>query len=222
MIFDLYELIPLYLKSWHSNKEKISLSDGYSIYLLLEFGLPSFAIGVESDSYEMFTSSTMRFMWTVTGDFICYVNPVCKSEALRNVADFVLEKFHTRLLELYLLIKSKKVIFENDKLDELFNFTYSYHKVIESKESIESLVISKEEDYLSIKSFIPSLTMTIFFKIMTKYFACYVEGGKGREVKIWRDGYNIYTLGKHKANPQLHSFLIYNVIKRLGIKKLTG
>ncbi|MFQ3277905.1 MAG: hypothetical protein ACI9VO_001358 [Colwellia sp.] len=61
------------------------------------------------------------------------------------------------------------------------------------------------------------MMMSPFFTFMQKTFNCRVDNAKGSEMKIWRKGYKIYTLGRHKQDQKTPSLLIKKVLKRLDI-----
>ncbi|WP_028763590.1 hypothetical protein [Shewanella colwelliana] len=221
ILFDIYELIPLYIKSWDSNKNKILINDELAIFLFMEYGFPSFAIGKPADKAESFSTTTFRFGWSVTNDFWCYAKQDCKLKELEVLGDFVLNEFHQKLLALYSIRQNERtkstVVYDADSEIELADFTYEYHKSLGESalgNALESPVITKPAARP-----VPSVTMSYFFNFMKKAFECQVENGKGSEMKIWRKGTKIYTLGRHKQDQQIPSFLIKKILKRLGISQ---
>ncbi|MGI2110657.1 hypothetical protein ACRN9C_14800 [Shewanella frigidimarina] len=217
MIFDIYELIPLYIRSWDSNKNKIVINDKLAIFLFMEFGFPSFAIGKPEDNADIHTTSTYRFAWSVTHDFWCLAKPDCKLKELDILGDFVLNEFHNKLLALYSVRQTESIKSADNYEDDLADFTYRYHKILDESASYtvnESFVIPT-----TINRHVPSVTMSYFFNFMKKAFDCQVESGKGSEMKIWRKGTKIFTLGRHKQDQQIPSFLIKKILKRLGISQ---
>jgi hypothetical protein len=217
ILFDIYELIPLYIKSWDSNKNRIIINDKLAIFLYMEFGFPSFAIGKPEDNADIHTTSTYRFAWSVTHDFWCFAKQDCKIEELDILGDFVLNEFHNKLLSLYSIRKSEVNKSVDNYQDDLADFTYRYHKVLDdgtSSTPSESFVTAAP-----INRPVPSVTMSYFFNFMKNAFDCHVENGKGSEMKIWRNGTHIFTLGRHKQDQQISSFLIKKILKRLDISK---
>ncbi|WP_144211407.1 hypothetical protein [Shewanella donghaensis] len=218
MIFDIYELIPLYIRSWDSNKNKIIINDKLAIFLFMEFGFPSFAIGKPEDHAEIHTTSTFRFAWSVTHDFWCMAKQDCKLPELELLGDYVLNEFHNKLLSLYSIRQTEKIKSSNvDTIEsEYADFTYKYHEVLDEKCASSTSVKSHNVPITKFRP-VPSVSMSYFFNFMIKTFDCQVENGKGSEMKIWRKGTAIFTLGKHKQDQQIHSSLIRRVLKRLDI-----
>ncbi|MUG29770.1 hypothetical protein [Aeromonas salmonicida] len=222
MLFDMYELIPLYIKSWDIDKHKIVIDDEWVIFLFIEFGRPSFAIGKLSDHIDKVSVTTFKFIWSLTGEQWCLAKLDCALEEMRVLCDYVLNEFHNKLLSLYLVRKksfNKIDLYSNyDKSDELVGFTYEYHQ---SLEDVEQTHTCFENDAITKKSFgrVPSVTMSYFLSFMKKAFDCNVENGKGSEIKIWRFGSKIFTLGRHKQDQQISSFVIGKILKRLSISK---
>jgi len=54
------------------------------------------------------------------------------------------------------------------------------------------------------------------FSVLTR-LGCEVSQGKGSEIKIYRPGAKIFTLGHHKRNERLGWSLIRRILKRLEI-----
>jgi hypothetical protein len=48
-------------------------------------------------------------------------------------------------------------------------------------------------------------------------FGCEVRTGKGSEVKVYRPGSRIFTLGHHGSNDEVSSLVVTHMLKRLGI-----
>lgn len=213
MIFDIFELIPLYVKSWDPNKNKIIINNDLAIFLFMEFGFPSFAIGKPEDNADIHTTSTYRFAWSVTHDFWCMAKQDCKIKELDILGDYVLSEYHDKLLSLYVLRKTQGN--NNNGFDSLADFTFEYHSSLTSNDS--EVVLDAGDT--TIKKPIPSVTMSSFFDFMRKAFDCYIENGKGSEIKIWRKNSRIYTLGRHKKDQKIHSFIISKILKRLDISK---
>jgi hypothetical protein len=217
MIFDIYELIPLYIRSWDPNKNKVVINDKLAIFLFMEFGFPSFSIGKPEDNADILTTSTYRFLWSVTHNFWCMAKQDCNIEELDILGDFVLNEFHNKLLALYSIRQTESIKSADNYEDDLADFTYRYHKILDESASCtatESFVIPT-----TINDPVPSVTMSYFFNFMKKAFDCQVENGKGSEMKIWRNGTKIFTLGRHKKDQQIPSFLIKKILKRLDISK---
>lgn len=63
MLFDIFELIPLYLSGWDSGKHEVSINDEISIYMSLDGGQPSFIVGFKGQRHEELYTSIYRFSW---------------------------------------------------------------------------------------------------------------------------------------------------------------
>jgi hypothetical protein len=222
VLFDIFELIPLYIKSWDASRSKIVINESITIFIFLDFGFPSFVIGTAEDRPELLKASTLRFSWGVNHSLRSEGKRDCCIPELEVLGDCVLEKLYETLISLYAIRKPENTILINEELVEyskvsesqqLTDFTEQYHQILSSKMEDNSLTISES------KSVVPSMSMSVFFKFMKTNFDCNVDEGKGSEMKIWRVGHNIYTLGRHKKDPQIHSFLIKKIIKRMGISR---
>jgi hypothetical protein len=222
VLFDIFELIPLYIKTWDASRSKIVINESIAIFIFLDFGFPSFVIGTAEDRPELLKASTLRFSWGVNHSLRSEGKRDCCIPELAVLGDFVLEKLYETLISLFAIRKpeNKSLINEDpaeystsSELQQLTDFTVQYHQILSSKFEDNSNTISEP------KNIVPSMTMSAFFKFMKTEFHCNVEEGKGSEMKIWRVGHNIYTLGRHKKDPQIHSFLIKKIIKRLGITR---
>ncbi len=87
--------------------------------------------------------------------------------------------------------KDKTTSNNNDYLYQAYDFTTKYYKAL--TESVEDVQYIGEQSHI-----VPSMAMSSFFTFMQKTFDCNVVNGKGSEMKIWRNGSKIYTLGRHK------------------------
>lgn len=217
LLFDIYELIPLYIKSWSPDKNKIVLNDELAIFLLMDYGFPSFVIGQAEDKAVNHTTSAFRFSWSVTNDFRCRAKLDLESEALKKIGDFVLNEFHDKLVALLAVRKPEtknidSVEYANDYAYEVADFTEKYHQALSGTELVE---VSHQLNGRSAN--VPSMMMSSFFTFMQKTFDCNVDNGKGSEMKIWRNGSKIYTLGRHKQDQKIPSLLIKKILKRLDI-----
>ena len=92
-------------------------------------------------------------------------------------------------------------------------FVNSYHTILHDQEQKGSVKA------VSATLHVPSLMLSRLITFMKDNFQCSVAQGKGSEVKIWRDGSKIYTIGRHKKDYKVPSFLIVKIIKRLNIPK---
>lgn len=212
MLFDVYELLPLYIKSWSPNRNKVHLDNGLVLFFYLSDGFPSFCLGTLDDDAEKAMTYTYRFFWTINGDFRCIAKLDSKFEQLEKIGLSILSILHDKLVYLFTLRKPERVEpAEYDAADQLATFTDSFHQ------TLEEIVPDTSDNISKHKKPVPSMTMNSFFTFMQKNFSCNVAGGKGSEVKIWRDESKIYTIGRHKKEPKIHSFLIRKILKRLGI-----
>lgn len=217
LLFDIYELIPLYIKSWSPDKNKIVLNDQLAIFLVMDYGFPSFVLGKIDDEAANLITSTFRFSWSVTNEFRCWAKLDVESEALQKIGDFVLKEFHDKLVSLFAIRKSevKKIEpteYVNDYAYEVADFTTKYYQALSISDSVKENQCSDAQ-----RINVPSMMMSSFFTFMQKTFDCKVDNGKGSEMKIWRNGSKIYTLGRHKQDQKIPSLLIKKVLKRLNI-----
>lgn len=217
LLFDIYELIPLYINSWSPDKNKVLLNNQFAVYLMMDYGFPSFVIGCDNDNAVNLATSTFRFSWTITNELRCAGKLDIDPSAINSLGDFILREFHDKLLSLFAIRKTKtkkdepiECVYEY--MYEVADFTTNYHQVLSKNEGIEASYDSKARS-----DNIPSMMMSSFFTFMQKEFNCNVDNGKGSEMKIWRSGSKIYTLGRHKQDQKIPSLLVKKILKRLGI-----
>lgn len=215
LLFDIYELIPLYIKSWSPDKNKIVLNEQLAIFLTMDYGFPSFVLGKPEGKAENYIASTFRFSWSVTNEFRCWAKSDAKSEVLTKLGNYVLREFHDRLVSLFAIRKSEakkddSIHNNDDYLYQVADFTTKYYQVLN-----EGVIESQDTDRK--RHHVPSMSMSSFFTFMQKAFDCKIDNGKGSEMKIWRSGTKIYTLGRHKRDQRMPSLLIKKVLKRLEI-----
>jgi hypothetical protein len=217
LLFDIYELIPLYINSWSPDKNKVLLNNQFAVYLMMDYGFPSFVIGCDNDNAVNLATSTFRFSWTITNELRCAGKLDIDPSAINSLGDFILREFHDKLISLFAIRKTKtkkdepiECVYEY--MYEVADFTTNYHQVLSKNEDIEASYDSKAKS-----NNIPSMMMSSFFTFMQKEFNCNVDNGKGSEMKIWRSGSKIYTLGRHKQDQKIPSLLVKKILKRLGI-----
>ncbi|PKH04770.1 hypothetical protein [Moritella sp. Urea-trap-13] len=216
LLFDIYELIPLYIKSWSPDNNKIFLNDELAIFLSMEYGFPIFTIGKHDDKADVLITSTFKFYWTVTHEFKITAKLDCYSEELNILGDYVLKEFHDKLISLFSIRKPEKTntvseIELDGKLNDIADFTTNYYQALAVNEEVECQLANER------RRVVPSMTMLAFFTFMQRIFNCKVANGKGSEMKIWRYGSKIFTLGRHKKDQKISSFFIKKILKRLEI-----
>jgi hypothetical protein len=226
-IFDIYELIPLYIKSWDPTAIVCPEVGDFTVSLMFDTGAPCFVIHVKDITKDELTTAVLKFIWTPGGQVISSSKRDLKSQNLEILSDYFLNLLHDELLEVYMLRSEEKSCdsieesFENAEIDDI-EFINTYHVIIKELQDdfdVEEHQQSYDDRYSKAKHHIPSLRLTRFTGFMKNNFKCSVEQGKGSEIKIWRKGTKIYTIGKHKNNDMIPSFLIIKIIKRLGITK---
>jgi hypothetical protein len=55
--------------------------------------------------------------------------------------------------------------------------------------------------------------------LLARWFDCEASGGEGSEVKLSRAGTRIYTLGRHKADLDVHPRQVAQILRRLEIPR---
>ena len=217
LLFDIYELIPLYIKSWSPDSNRILLNEHLAVYLMMDYGFPSFVIGNVDVKAINLATSTLRFSWTITNEFRSAGKLDISPEIIKNLGDFVLNEFHDKLVSLFAIRKTRTkqdepTEYVNDYIYEVADFTSKYHQALSNIGSV------KENQHLDTPRInVPSMMMSSFFTFMQKTFDCNVHNGKGSEMKIWRNGSKIYSLGRHKQEQKIPSLLIKKILKRLDI-----
>ncbi len=216
LLFDIYELIPLYIKSWSSDNNKILLNDELAIFLSMEYGFPIFTMGKPNDKADNLITSTFKFYWTVTHELRSSAKLDCYSEEMNKLGDYALKEFHDKLISLFAIRKPEKtnVVSEielDEKLNEVADFTTNYYQALTVSNEAECQLVNEQ------RRVVPSMTMLAFFTFMQRVFNCKVANGKGSEMKVWRHGSKIFTLGRHKKDQKISSFFIKKILKRLEI-----
>jgi hypothetical protein len=214
MLFDVYELLPLYVKSWSPDKQKVELDNEASLVFHLSDGIPTFVLAPTGQTADKTVSQAFRFTWTITGEFICFAKLDCETNTLQEIGNWALSLLHEKLVRLFTLRKpEKKPIPPKHDFYDLADFTRSYHDALDQNQV--------DDDTAAVKShnLVPAMRMTPFFTLMEEKFGCSIASGKGSELKIWREDSRIYTIGRHKKEPKMHSFLIRKILKRLGISE---
>ena len=169
--------------------------------------------------------SVDRYGWLVTGDFLSFAKFDTSNPNLKIIENALLPKLHEMLVALYVKRRTAPVITGDSvaavgrvSLDTPESFSDRYLGILHNNVDCCSTTGASESDQvLSKPSLIPALSMFRFFEFMAKEFDCHYENGKGSEMKIWRDGSRIYTLGRHGRDPKISSVLIRRVLKRLNI-----
>lgn len=209
IVFDIFEMIPLYIKSFKPKENPIRLSDTCVAYPSIEFGAPAFSLVHDKMPIERITLTPCKLCCSVSGELRFHAKLDMSSIKLKPIGEFLLSQLYDLLLANY----SKRT--DNSTITEKENelFIYQYHAALIDVASNDTAPIIASE----IRPPVPSMSMSSFFKHMKSHFACSVEQGKGSEMKIWRQDSHIYTIGKHKKDQKLHSFLIRKVLKRLEV-----
>lgn len=135
---------------------------------------------------------------------------------MKKLEAFALSKFHDLFIELY----SKRKVHKQAKQEEDWSnndFVYNYHDSI----ALSNVADITDDESELLVNYIPSIKMSRFFTLMIDQFDCHVEGGKGSEVKIWRDGSKIFTIGRHKKDQKIPSWLVKNILTRIGIDRVS-
>ncbi|MBE8232245.1 MAG: hypothetical protein HAW67_00820 [Endozoicomonadaceae bacterium] len=216
-LFDIYELLPLYAKSWNPEKHAFR-ANGMVMYIYLDNGLPFFSFGDESSSVTVLFSASTKFYWTINGDFVYFANQQLNDCVTNLIGRRLLALLHDKLVSLFAMRdanKSKHVPVEHSEPSELISFTNNYHYILSAQEVVKT--DSPSEDLNLTSCIIPSMRMSQSFSFMIDTFLCHVEQGKGSEMKIWRKGSHIYTIGRHKKDQKIPSTLIIRILKRLNI-----
>lgn len=215
MLFDVFELIPLYSNQWSPEQNVIPVGNDYYFYPILNFGFPTFILSPKDKTLSESWLTTYQFQWLITGTFSLSANYCLASKELGNIGTYLLSKLHEKLLALYTVRQPPKVTHVDYKTSvyEYDKFTYDYHTRLSARDDR----INHVSEEIHIKGNIPSLTLSSFLKILQEKFDCNVGSGKGSELKVWRDNTHIYTIGRHKRDPKLLSKQVRRILTRLKI-----
>ena len=224
MISDMYELTPYFLKGWDSKRHGIPLSDGNMAYISFKAGeVFVYLVPEEFTETHQISSYGTACTWDLTnGAFEWALDATWTSPELNHFGFNLLHLVHDHFLNLYLESSIELGAGGANDIDENSSefFTITAHQHFAE---IEAAHISSEPaidlNTQPNASIVPSLRIQPFLSFMKKEHECYVEQGKGSEIKIWKEGSRIYTIGRHKRNPTIPAWLIRKVIRRIGISE---
>lgn len=227
-VSDLYELLPYFLKGWDCSNHQIALNDtaaAYVDFVLGRFFLHLAEAGKEAAHQVRF--NTVPFYWDpCTAKFCWAFDPTYSSDELETMGLELLDAVHTYMVDLYAKASFKpratpadSVTEVNSSADNAYEFTRLTHEKFQqlSNDDTDEAGTLPEEDHRTVISTIPAIRVQRFLEFMTREHGCSVEQGKGSEIKIWRPGTRIFTLGRHKRNPTLPTWLIRQILKRVEI-----
>ena len=222
MLAQIVEIIPYFIKGWDATKHEFKLTDETSVYIDIGFGQPRIytaASGIEQ-SHALKANCT-PYVWDMfTGKFAWELDLNIDSDDMQAVGAYILQRTFDLFVELFSKVRLKPA----PALDHLPQEMSYEQFAVASYSAFERMIedpddINAEPTHHRISFTVPSLRISKFLSIIQKQHGCFVEPGKGSEIKIWRPGTHIFTIGRHKRNPCIPTRLIRVILKRLEINE---
>lgn len=230
LLFDIAEMMPYFLKNWDASKHKLYESDPVRAYLDLSLSIPEIKIAFPSTTDSFIRHLGLGLCWyPATGKCAWIYGEWLQDDLKDHLEALFLPKIHEHLLDLFSKVNMKvkrriNAAAANEEKEDLPFIEHAIHSHLlkeldnQNNELNEPEEVSSENDVRSSNLVIPQLRYSRFKNFMADQFNCTFESGKGSEIKVQRQGSKIYTLGHHKKDPLMPTWIIKNILRRLEIE----
>jgi len=214
MVDDLMEMRSIFYKNWDADKHRISINKQFDGVIDLQCAVPSLAI-VHKGSGNTHRRTFDTISWCIQSGKAFFNSRFFSSYGLN--ADYLLQMVHDYLIELFFKVKSKNKQ-ENTCFPDHENTIFYQHLEYIAVPDIVDEKLELDEPKL-IKSLIPKVRQNRLFAWLENQLGCKILSGKGSEIKVYYPGGKIYTLGKHKPDPDVSPWKVREILKRVGIEE---
>lgn len=214
MVNDLMEMRSLFFKNWDAEKHRVSINDDFDGIIDVRCATPCISI-VKKELKVTDRETLDTVSWCFYTGKAFYNSNFFMSFGFN--ADYLLELLHDYLIILFsrTSAKERRECIDSEESNQVFYEHFQFNYDEESENNVESCLPPSENKIINIK--FPKIRQAQLFLWLEQYLGCKILSGKGSEVKIYKPNARIYTLGKHKKDPQVSTWLIKEILKRVGI-----
>ncbi|MEM5529665.1 hypothetical protein WN093_12640 [Gammaproteobacteria bacterium AS21] len=216
LVDDLMEMRSIFYKNWDAEKHRIEINGELDGIIDLQSAIPSISIiPKEWVKHDRKTLDTVA--WCIHSGTAFFQSSFFSSFGLK--ADFLLELVHDYIVALFLKVKNNPHQNNIDFQEFTINIFYD-HLEKDNYTDQANVKLELELEAQNTKTIhIPKVRQNRLFVWLQDQLKCQILSGKGSEIKIFYPGGRIYTLGKHKPNPEVSTWKIKEILKRVGINE---